>query len=494
MFQKPHFEFISVYFSRVKSYSGLFAIHKFQESKMELLIIGTGYVGLVTGTCMAEMGHHVICLDINEEKVAQLNQGHIPIYEPGLHDLLARNVESGRLKFTSSSPQAVAASKVCFLCVDTPVAADGSANLQQIRNAATTIGTHMTSDLLIVVKSTVPPGTAAIVQKTIQDILDERGAHYAFDVVSNPEFLKEGNAVNDCLKPDRIVIGTSSAQSSEIMKEIYAPFMLNHERLMIMDVASAEITKYASNIMLAARISLMNELAGICEKVGANIDKVRQGVGSDSRIGYQFLYAGAGFGGSCLPKDVKAMISFSKALDYDAEMLKSINSVNERQKHVIFKKMSAYFEKKGGLAGKTFAILGLSFKPDTDDLREASALVLIDELLKAGASVRLFDPVAMSVAKKTVVPGDKVFYAKDEISAAEGCDAMVLMTEWKQFRFLDFEKISPMLKKMVFFDGRNQYSPEKMQKLGFDYISIGKKNAYAAKRTAEKKEIPVAPC
>ncbi|CRX38085.1 UDP-glucose dehydrogenase family protein [Estrella lausannensis] len=460
---------------------------------MEILIIGTGYVGLVTGTCMAEMGHHVICLDINEEKVAQLNQGIIPIYEPGLHELLMRNVASGRLKFTSSYPQSLTDSKVCFLCVDTPVAADGSANLHQIRSASAAIGAHMSGDLLIVVKSTVPPGTASVVQKTVQEALDERGVLYGFDVVSNPEFLKEGNAVNDCLKPDRVVIGTNRAESSEIMKEIYAPFMLNHERLMIMDVASAEITKYASNIMLAARISLMNELAGICEKVGANIDKVRLGVGSDSRIGYQFLYAGAGYGGSCLPKDVKAMISFANGLGYNAEMLQSINRVNERQKHVIFGKMKAYFEKAGGLAGKTFAILGLSFKPDTDDLREASALVLIEELLKAGASVRLFDPVAMPAAKKAVPPGERVFYAKDEISAADGCDAIVLMTEWKQFRFLDFEKVSTVLKKMVFFDGRNQYSPDKMQKIGFDYISIGKKNAYADSLKKTETQIPVTP-
>lgn len=460
---------------------------------MDLLIIGTGYVGLVTGTCMAEMGHHVICLDINEDKVAKLNQGDIPIYEPGLHELLARNVESGRLKFTSNYRSAVENSSVCFLCVDTPVNPDGSANLAQIANASSSIAMNMDAEKLIVVKSTVPPGTALFVKKTISDVLKKRGADYAFDIVSNPEFLKEGNAVNDCLKPDRIVIGAEKPETVEIMKEIYAPFMLNHERLMIMDVASAEVTKYASNIMLAARISLMNELAGLCENVGANIDKVRQGVGSDSRIGYQFLYAGTGYGGSCLPKDVKAMISFSKALGYKAELIESIDRVNERQKHVIFEKMRAYFEDKGGVAGKTFAILGLSFKPDTDDLREAPALVLIEELLKHKANVQLFDPVAMPAAKKIVPPSDQVKYAKDEVAAADQADAIVLMTEWKQFRFLDFEKIAPIMKKKVFFDGRNQYSPEKMQKLGFDYISIGKKNAYAATLSPKSIKVPVAP-
>lgn len=446
---------------------------------MDILIIGIGYVGLVTGTCLAEMGHHVTCLDINEEKIERLIDGEIPIYEPGLQELLNRNASSGRLQFTCDYALAVSKSKVCFLCVDTPVSLDGSANLTHIESASRSIGEHMNEEKLIVVKSTVPPGTAEHVQAIISAYLEKRGAQHQFHIVSNPEFLKEGNAVNDCLKPDRVVIGAENEVAAEIMKEIYAPFMLSHERLFIMDIPSAELTKYASNIMLASRISLMNELAMLCEKVGANIDKVRLGMGSDTRIGYKFLFAGAGYGGSCLPKDVKAMISLSKRLGINMEMLEGIDNVNMRQKHVIFNKMQAYFEDLGGLSGKKFAILGLSFKPDTDDIREASSLTLIEELIKEGANLSVFDPVAMENAKKALPESDHLVFAEDEISAAKEADAIVLMTEWKQFRFLDFKKIIPVLKRCVFFDGRNQYNLEKMQKLGFDYISIGKAPEFA---------------
>lgn len=442
---------------------------------MDILIVGTGYVGLVTGTCMAEMGHRVICLDIDQEKVARLNNGEIPIYEPGLQELLSRNINSNRLRFTTDYALGVQESKVCFLSVDTPVADDGSANLTFIESAARMVAEHMNEEKLIVIKSTVPPGTAAHLDSVISDVIEKRGHTFDFKIVSNPEFLKEGNAVNDCLKPDRVIIGAADLEAIEIMKEIYAPFMLSHERLFIMDISSAELTKYAANIMLAARISLMNELAGLCERVGANIDKVRQGIGSDTRIGYQFLYAGAGYGGSCLPKDVKAMISLSKKLGVKMELLEGIDQVNMRQKRIIFQKMERYFEDRGGLAGKKFAILGLSFKPDTDDIREASAIGLIEELLKEGASIAAFDPVAMNNAKKALPKSPHLEFASDEISCTQGVDAIVLMTEWKQFRFLDFKSIIPLLNGKVFFDGRNQYLPEKMQKMGFDYISIGKR-------------------
>jgi len=435
---------------------------------MDLLIVGTGYVGLVTGTCMAEMGHNVICLDIDKQKVQRLQDGEIPIYEPGLQELLNRNIQSGRLRFTADYPGAVASSKVCFLCVDTPIGEDGNANLKFIERASHSIAENMNEEKLIVIKSTVPPGTCAQVQRIFEET-----SSFGFQLVSNPEFLKEGNAVHDCLKPDRVIIGAEDPESIELMREIYAPFMLNRERLFIMDIASAELTKYAANIMLASRISLMNELAGLCEKVGANIDKVRQGVGSDSRIGYQFLYAGAGYGGSCLPKDVKAMIALSKKLGIHMELLEGIDHVNMRQKQVMVKKIENYFD---DLNGKKFAILGLSFKPDTDDIREASALTLIDELLKKGAKLSVFDPVAMDNVKKLF---PSITYAEDEVAACDGADAIVLMTEWKQFRFLNFERIMPLLKRKVFFDGRNQYLPEKMQKLGFDYISIGKQAVFA---------------
>jgi UDPglucose 6-dehydrogenase len=442
---------------------------------MDILIVGTGYVGLVTGTCMAEMGHHVICLDIDQEKITKLNEGKIPIYEPGLQEMLIRNRDAGRLHFSIDYRHSVQNSTVCFIAVDTPLNEEGKANLDFVEKASMSIAEFMDQPKLIIIKSTVPVGTANFVKRKIQEILEKRSISFQFDVVSNPEFLKEGSAVQDCMKPDRVIIGVETEDAAERMKEIYAPFMLNHERILFMDVASAEVTKYAANIMLASRISLMNELAGYCERTGANIDKVRVGIGSDERIGYHFLYAGAGFGGSCLPKDIKALKSHASTLGYETPIIDAIDKVNQKQKKVLLMKMKRYYEDFGGLKGKIFGILGLSFKPDTDDLREAASLVLIHDLLKEGAYLRVFDPVAMPKAKKLFEKNDSIKFARDEMDAGQGVDAMVLITEWKQFRFLDFQELLKRMKGRAFFDGRNQYAQEKMHKFGFDYISIGKK-------------------
>lgn len=440
---------------------------------MHILVIGTGYVGLVTGTCLAEMGHHAICLDINKEKIDNLNNGVIPIYEPGLEEMVKRNVKAHRLSFTTDYAQGMKNTIVCFICVDTPVGQDGQANLQYIRSAAASIAEHMDSYRVIVNKSTVPVGTATIITNHIQEIQSKKRSSPPFDVVSNPEFLKEGNAVQDFMKPDRVIIGTNSEKAIAIMKEIYSPFMLSHERILFMDPASAEMTKYAANAMLATRISFMNELSGFCELTGADINKVRKGIGADKRIGYSFLYPGPGFGGSCLPKDIRALRNHGQLLNYSMPLIEAVETVNIQQKKVLGKKILAYFRNKGGLANKTIAILGLSFKPDTDDMREAASLVLIDNLLKEGASVRVFDPVAMDNAKKLLPNIPSITWCKDEIETAQGADAITLVTEWKQFRFLNFEAILKVMRGNAFFDGRNQYNPPDMAKKGFDYISIG---------------------
>jgi UDPglucose 6-dehydrogenase len=446
---------------------------------MDILIIGTGYVGLVTGTCLAEMGHRVICLDINEDKINKLNQGIIPIYEPGLEEMVKRNTQAQRLFFSTDYAESVAMVEVCFITVDTPVTPDGHANLFYVKNVAKSIAMHMNGYKLIVNKSTVPIGTAEIVREIVKETLAQRGLEIDFDVASNPEFLKEGNAINDCMKPDRVVIGTDNPKVADIMTEIYSPFMLNHERMIIMDIPSAEMTKYAANAMLAIRISFMNELAGLCELTGADINKVRKGIGSDKRIGYSFLYAGCGYGGSCLPKDVKALYNTAKSLAYDTPLLQAAETVNQRQKQVIGRKIREYFADKKGLFNKTIAILGLAFKPDTDDMREASSLVLINELLAAGAHVRLFDPVAMNNAKNLLMECPQITWCANELQATEGADAVVLMTEWKQFRFLDFKSMLAKMVGVAFFDGRNQYSPAEMAKKGFDYFSIGQAPAFA---------------
>lgn len=444
---------------------------------MELLIIGTGYVGLVSGTCFAEMGHHVTCLDINEDKIRQLKQGHIPIYEPGLEEMVKRHVNTKRLKFSTDYAEALAQAKVCFITVDTPHLENGEADLRFVRNVAVSIGQHMSNYLIIVNKSTVPIGTANFVADMITETLQHRGVSIEFDVVSNPEFLKEGNAIQDFMKPDRVVIGTHSVSVAQIMQEIYSPFMLSHERLMIMDIASAEMTKYAANAMLATRISFMNELAGLCELLGADVNKVRKGIGADNRIGYKFLYPGPGFGGSCLPKDISALRKQADKVAYDTPLIDAVAQVNDHQKQVIGNKIIQYFTKQG-LKGKTIAILGLSFKPDTDDMREAPSLVLIQQLLQHQAKLRLFDPVAMENAKKVIPDHPEIVWCSDELDASLEADAIVLITEWKQFRFLDFVKIQQQMKGRAFFDGRNQYNPKEMVKKGFDYISIGQAPCY----------------
>lgn len=446
---------------------------------MDILVVGTGYVGLVTGTCMAEMGHKVICIDINKQKIDDLKQGKVPIFEPGLEEMLRRNQAAKRLHFSIDYDEALARSFVCFITVDTPISAAGTANLSQLDAALTTIAEKMVEKKIIVLKSTVPVGTAEHAKRIISNILESRGVEIPFEVISNPEFLKEGNAINDCLKPDRVVIGVESEEALEIMREIYAPFMISRERLIIMDIKSAEITKYAANMMLALRISFMNELSEYCEKMDANIDKVRLGIGSDHRIGYHFLYAGVGFGGSCLPKDIKAFKAHAEHNEIPVDIVQAIDAANERQKRKMFKKIKDYFSDLGGLKGKTFAILGLSFKPDTDDMREAPSLTLIDDLKKSGASCRLFDPVASGKAKEILEPSPFIYFAESEEDAAIGADAIVLITEWKQFRFLDFEKIIPSMKGRAFFDGRNQQNPEKIIQLGLDYISIGKRNYFS---------------
>lgn len=453
---------------------------------MRILIIGTGYVGLVTGSCLAEMGHHVTCLDINKAKIDGLNNGIIPIYEPGLEELVKRNVKAHRLHFTTDYAEGVAQSTVCFIAVDTPVTPSGQPDLQYVHRVANTIAEHMQDYRIIVNKSTAPVGTVDSVSKIISAVLQRRGVAIDFDVVANPEFLKEGNAINDCMKPDRVIIGTDSPNAAAVMQEIYAPFMLSHERLIIMDVASAELTKYAANAMLATRISFMNELAGLCELTGADVNKVRKGIGADKRIGYSFLYAGLGFGGSCLPKDIRALRSHGESLGYEMPLVEAAERVNARQKRIVGNKIADYFASRGGLEGKTIGVLGLAFKPDTDDMREAASLTLITQLVSAGVHVRLYDPVAMENAKRILPDSPQITWCADELDAAAGADALALITEWKQFRFLDFPAICERMNGRAFFDGRNQYNPQDMAKKGFDYISIGQAPVYAAEHAAKR--------
>jgi UDPglucose 6-dehydrogenase len=446
---------------------------------MNIVVIGTGYVGLVSGTCLAEMGHHVICLDINQAKIDQLNQGIIPIYEPGLEEMVRRNTKAHRLHFTTDYAIAVKTSTVCFICVDTPISAEGNADMSYVIAVSQSIAAHMNDYKVIVNKSTVPVGSADIIANIISGSLNKRGCPLPFDIVSNPEFLKEGNAVNDFMKPDRVIIGTSSPKAAAIMKDIYSPFMLSHERLIIMDAASAEMTKYAANAMLATRISFMNELSGLCELCNADINKVRKGIGADKRIGYNFLYSGLGFGGSCLPKDIKALRSYGNSIGYQMPLIEAVENVNIRQKCVLGNKIAAYFAEHGGMNGKTIAILGLAFKPDTDDMREAPSLTLIHQLLNAGAHVRVFDPASMENAKKLLPHDDRITWCIDENHAAEGTNAIALVTEWKQFRFIDFEKIIPTMTGKAFFDGRNQYNPLEVARKGLDYFCIGLAPVYA---------------
>lgn len=440
---------------------------------MQILMVGTGYVGLVTGACFAEMGHSVICLDIDAKKIEQLNQGIIPIYEPGLNEIVKRNVLQKRLQFTTDYAASVNSSQVCFIGVPTPSRVDGSCDTHYVEMAARQIAFHMNEYRIIVNKSTVPVGTAARVAQVIEDELKKRGVSIPFDVLSNPEFLKEGAAVQDCLKPDRIIIGSEKTKPAEVLKGIYSAFTLSHDKILMMDTLSAEMTKYAANAMLATRISFMNEIADICKRVGANVNEVRKGIGADTRIGYSFLYPGAGYGGSCFPKDVRALISVAKEAGSEPLLLEAVDEVNNRQKKILTQKMIHYFTKRGGLQGKTIAIWGLSFKPDTDDMREAPSLSLIESLLKQGASLRLFDPIAMNNAKKILGDHPRLTWCADEFDAATGAHAIALLTEWKQFRVVDFNPIRKKMKGIAIFDGRNQYKPLEMHAKGFDYISIG---------------------
>ena len=442
---------------------------------MNLTVIGTGYVGLVSGTCFAEMGNKVHCIDIDQQKIDHLKNGVIPIYEPGLEAMVKRNVENNSLHFSTDIAAQLPTTDVAFIAVGTPMGEDGAADLQYVLQVAKSIGTHMTKPLIIVDKSTVPVGTADKVRNAIQKALDLRGEKINFSVVSNPEFLKEGDAIADFMKPDRVVIGAEDPEACEVMRKLYIPFFRSSmDRLITMDVRSAEMTKYVANAMLATKISFMNEVANICELVGADVNKVRIGIGSDSRIGYSFIYPGSGYGGSCFPKDVKALRKTALENGYDARLIGAVEAVNESQKMVIAKKVVARFG--ADLSGKTFAVWGLAFKPETDDMREAPAIYIIKDLVKRGAKIQAFDPKAMEEAQHFYLKDTpNVKYTSNKYEALENAHAMILLTEWKTFRAPDFDAIKIALQDPIVFDGRNQYSDIEMQKRGFEYYQIGKK-------------------
>lgn len=440
---------------------------------MKVTVFGIGYVGLVQGAVLAEVGHDVMCVDIDAGKVERLRQGFIPIYEPGLEQLVKENHEAGRLHFTTDAAEAIKHGDMQFIAVGTPPDEDGSADLKYVLAVAETIGRHMDCAQIIVDKSTVPVGTADLVRARIAEVLAERGREdLEFDVASNPEFLKEGSAVADCMRPDRIVIGTSSAKAEEALRELFAPFNRNHEKIIIMDVRSAELTKYAANCMLATKISFMNEMASLAEKLGADIEMVRQGIGSDPRIGYHFIYPGCGYGGSCFPKDVQALIRTANGIGFESKVLQAVEARNEEQKTVLFGKIANHFE--GNLSGKTFAVWGLSFKPNTDDMREASSRVLMEALWQAGAKVQAYDPEAMEEAQRIYGERPDLSFCKTKELALHGAEALVIVTEWQNFRVPDFELIKASLKYPVIFDGRNVFSPASMRKKGFTYYSIGR--------------------
>jgi UDPglucose 6-dehydrogenase len=441
---------------------------------MKITVVGTGYVGLVSGTCMAEVGNDVLCLDVDLAKIKILENGGIPIHEPGLLEMVCRNVAAGRLKFTTNIQEAVAFGDVQFIAVGTPPDEDGSADLQYVVAAARNIGKYMTTYKVVVDKSTVPVGTADKVKAAIAEELVARKISTKFSVVSNPEFLKEGAAVEDFMRPDRIVIGAEDEQSIEVMRALYAPFQRNHERLVMMDMRSAELTKYAANAMLATRISFMNELANLAEILGADIESVRKGIGSDPRIGYDFLYAGCGYGGSCFPKDVKALISTGKNNHYDLKVLNAVEVANDVQKQVLTKKIKQHFG--DNLTGKHFALWGLAFKPNTDDMREATSRVLIHDLLRAGATVTAYDPVAMNEAQRVFNKMPGLNFAGTPSQALHNADALVIVTEWKEFRSQDFSYIKQNLKANIIFDGRNMYDPVTVRNAGIEYHSIGRRN------------------
>ena len=437
---------------------------------MKIAIVGTGYVGLVTGTCFAEIGVNVTCVDTNSEKIESLQKGIIPIYENGLEEMVLRNMKAKRLKFTTSLESCLDDVEVIFSAVGTPPDEDGSADLKYVLEVARTIGRNMKQYKLVVTKSTVPVGTAPKVRTVIQEELDKRGVKIDFDVASNPEFLKEGNAISDFMSPDRVVVGVESARAEKLMSKLYKPFLLNNFRVIFMDIPSAEMTKYAANSMLATRISFMNDIANLCELVGADVNMVRSGIGSDTRIGRKFLYPGIGYGGSCFPKDVKALIKTAELNGYPMQVLRAVEEVNELQKSVLFDKLVKQFN--DNLKDKTIALWGLAFKPETDDMREAPALVLIDKLLKAGCQIRAYDPAAMQECKRRI--GDSVYYACDMYDAVLDADALMLVTEWKEFRLPSWAVIRKTMAQQIVLDGRNIYDKKEMEELGFVYSCIGK--------------------
>ncbi|MFB3845518.1 MAG: UDP-glucose/GDP-mannose dehydrogenase family protein [Candidatus Cloacimonadaceae bacterium] len=439
---------------------------------MKLAIIGSGYVGLVTGACFSEMGNEVICVDKDADKIGKLQAGIIPIFEPGLEDLVNRNAAEGRLLFTTDLPEAVRRSQIIFIAVGTPPEEDGSADLQYVLSVSRDIASAMNGHKIIVDKSTVPVGTADLVRSEIQKILNERGSDLTFDLVSNPEFLKEGAAVEDFMKPDRVVVGTENEAVAEIMRELYAPFNMSRDRVLIMSVRSAEMTKYAANAMLATKISFMNEIALLCEKLGADVAEVRNGIGSDSRIGYKFIYPGVGYGGSCFPKDVKALIHMAKQAGVEPKILTAVEQRNEEQKRLLVQKVQTRFGTD--LSGKTFAVWGLAFKPQTDDMREAPSLVIIPALINAGAKVVAYDPIAVPEAERRLKNLPQLSFAANQYDALQNADALLLITEWHQFRHPDFDKIKALLKTPVIFDGRNQYDPVQLREQGFEYYGIGR--------------------
>ena len=436
---------------------------------MNIAIVGTGYVGLVSGTCFAEMGINVTCIDVNKEKINNLLQGNIPIYEPGLDEMVIRNHREGRLNFSTDLASCLNDVEIVFCAVGTPPDENGSADLKYVLEVAHTIGINMNKYVLVVTKSTVPVGTAQKVKAAIKEELDKRKANIDFDVASNPEFLKEGAAIKDFMSPDRVVVGIDSEKAKDLMSKLYRPFLLNNFRVIFTDIPSAEMIKYAANSMLATRISFMNDIANLCELVGADVNMVRKGIGTDTRIGKKFLYAGCGYGGSCFPKDVKALIKTAQKVGYDMEVLQAVESVNEKQKSILFNKLMKHFN--GDIKGKTIAIWGLAFKPETDDMREAPALVLIDKIISVGASVKVYDPIAMPECKRRI--GDKVVYCKDMYEAVVNVDTLLLVTEWKEFRMPNLEVLNKTMKNKVIIDGRNIYDAKEMVESGFDYYKIG---------------------
>lgn len=435
---------------------------------MNIAIVGTGYVGLVSGTCFAEMGAHVTCVDVDAQKIQKLKDGIMPIYEPGLEELVKRNVGFGRLNFTTDLTEVLDDVEVVFSAVGTPPDEDGSADLKYVLAVAKQFGQNINKYTILVTKSTVPVGTAKKVKAAIQAELDKRGVNVPFDVASNPEFLKEGAAIKDFMSPDRVVVGTESEKAKEVMTRLYKPFLINNFRVIFMDIPSAEMTKYAANAMLATRISFMNDIANLCERVGANVDSVRKGIGTDSRIGSKFLYAGCGYGGSCFPKDVKALVHTGLDNDYHMEVIEAVERVNEKQKSIVYDKI---IKAVGDVKGKTIAILGLAFKPETDDMREAPALVVIDKLIKDGANVRVFDPIAIDECKRRI--GDVVTYCENMYDAADGADVFALMTEWRQFRMPSWNVIKKVMTGNVVVDGRNIYDRQELEEQGFIYTRIG---------------------